>query len=129
MIVVVDDNPGVQKTCKAILEREGYQVSVTNDGRGAVKAVMTQGVCAVLVDLFMPEMDGIETLLKVKRERPEIPVIAMSGGGTKSSFDFLDVAARLGADGVLKKPFTAQELLTAVGNDKAGDDQQRRAAA
>lgn len=114
MIVVADDDLGVQKTCQVILEQSGYQVAVADDGRHAIKAVMTRDVSAVLVDLFMPDMDGIETLLKVKRERPEIPVIAMSGGRAEIGFDFLDFAMKLGADGFLRKPFTVEELLAAV---------------
>ena len=64
----------------------------------------------VLIEILMPEKDGIECLLEIKRANPDAKVIAMSGGGVLERDYILEVAKKLGADAVLAKPFTQQEL-------------------
>jgi FkbM family methyltransferase len=113
-ILVADDDKGVQQTCKVVLERAGYKVRVAGNGADAVTTVSSQDVSVALLDIFMPEMDGIETLLKLKRQSPATSVIVMSGGGPQSRFDLLETATRLGAKGWLKKPFTTDQLLAAL---------------
>lgn len=114
MIVVADDDPLVQHSCKHLLEAAGYKVALATTGAEAIQALEKSNVSAVLVDVFMPDMDGIETLLSIKRQSPTISVIVMTGGGARGRMDFLDCATRLGADEVVQKPFTAEQLVAAV---------------
>jgi CheY-like chemotaxis protein len=67
-----------------------------------------------MTDIFMPEMDGIEFIMRVKEAFPEARIIAMSGGGRLSMDSVLGAAGMLGAGDVLAKPFTAGEVLAAV---------------
>ena len=115
MIVVADDDPLVQHSCKYCLEAAGYEVTLATTGWEALHALEKSQVLAVLVDVFMPDMDGIETLLSIKRQNPATSVIVMTGGGARGGMDFLATASRLGADAVVQKPFTAEQLVAAVG--------------
>jgi CheY-like chemotaxis protein len=80
MIVVADDDPLVQHSCKHLLEAAGYKVALATTGLEAIRALERSNVSAVLVDVFMPEMDGIETLLSIKKQSPTTSVIVMTGG-------------------------------------------------
>jgi CheY-like chemotaxis protein len=114
MIVVADDDPVVQQTCKHCLEAAGYQVMLADSGADAVRAVVDGEVSIVLLDVFMPDMDGLETLLSIKKKSPSTPVVVMTGGGARIRLDFLDAAKIFGADDVMRKPFTAQQLVSII---------------
>jgi len=70
----------------------------------------------VLTDVLMPDMDGTELLLALRRSHPEVPVVAMSGGGRISAVNYLDTMNALGAAAVPPKPFTEGELLAVIQN-------------
>ena len=110
-IMIVDDDPFILQTCKAYLEERGYEVLVAQDGQQALEKMSTTEVDTVFLDILMPEKDGIETLLELRKHHPSIWVYAMSGGGRAKLNDFLDVAAKLGADATLRKPFSPDELI------------------
>lgn len=114
MIVVADDNPVLERAFGDILEAAGYKVAVVGSGSGAIKAVVDGNVSTVLVDLFMPEMDGLETLLSVKKQSPSTSVVVMTGGGARGRLDVLEAAKAFGADGVIMKPFTAEQLVSII---------------
>jgi len=96
-----------------MLVSAGHQVVCAANGRLALEKQRANSADLIITDLFMPELDGVETILALRREFPDIKVIAMSGnvGGEA----MLSVARRLGAVEVLEKPFTLQQLLAAVG--------------
>jgi two-component system response regulator CpxR len=114
MILIVDDDPLVQRTCQVCLEPLGYAVGFARYGAEALEIMATARVSAVLVDIFMPEMDGIETLLAIRKKKLDIPIIVMSGGGARGRFDFLAAAMKFGASEMLKKPFSARDLAAVV---------------
>lgn len=114
MIVVADDDPLVQHTCKHCLEAAGYKVALATTGTEAIRAFFSREVSAFLVDIFMPEMDGIETLMSIKKQNPATPVIVMTGGGARGRMDFLEAAKRFGANEVIRKPFTAEHLVSVM---------------
>jgi two-component system, OmpR family, response regulator CpxR len=114
MIVVADDDPLVQHTCKHCLEAAGYKVALATTGAEAIATFFNRDVSAFLVDIFMPEMDGIETLMSIKKQNPATPVIVMTGGGARGRMDFLEAAKRFGANEVIRKPFTADHLVSVM---------------
>jgi CheY-like chemotaxis protein len=120
LIVVADDDCLVQATCKHCLEAAGYKVELAASGADAIRAVADGDVTTVLVDVFMPEMDGLETLLSIKKQSPTTSVVMMTGGGARCRMDFLEAAKRFGADDVIKKPFTAEQLVSVI--KQVGDD-------
>ena len=109
-ILVVDDNPQVRTTARILLEAAGYQVIEAESGEAALEALSTERVDAVLTDIFMPHTDGIELIHTLHRESPNLPIIAMSGGGK----DVLSVAHILGAAVIVEKPLTQRKLVGAI---------------
>jgi CheY-like chemotaxis protein len=113
-ILITEDDVLVQKTLKFSLEEAGYTVGSAGNGREAILYVETKNPDAILLDVFMPESDGIEALITIKRQFPNIKVIVMSGGGMKGHFEFLTMAKKLGADGVLRKPIMFRDLVSTL---------------
>jgi CheY-like chemotaxis protein len=117
-ILVIDDDLGVRKTVKTILERNGHRVVLAACGNHGVAITEVFAFDAVIVDIFMPGMDGFETIKVLRRCAPEVKVIAISGylfrGSAGAPPDFLRMAVELGAACCLRKPFTASELIAAV---------------
>jgi CheY-like chemotaxis protein len=109
-ILVADDDAMARLGYRALLESAGHTVLLAEDGEEATRLVEKGEVEILLLDILMPRREGLETLLEIKRRFPRVIVIAMSAGGVRSSFDFLAMAARLGADRTLSKPFSQQDL-------------------
>ena len=113
-VIVVDDDALVRITARALLEAAGFDVVEIADGASAIQVVRTVGGDLVLCDLFMPGVDGLEVIQELRRQFPDVRVIAMSGGGFDGTLDLLGVARLLGASEVIHKPFTQRALLTAI---------------
>jgi DNA-binding NtrC family response regulator len=113
-ILVVDDEGQVRGAIKRALERDGHEVTMAVDGLDGARSVRSVEVDLALIDIHMPEMDGIELLINVKAAAPTMPVIIMSGGDQSRRLDLLKDARLLGATGILAKPFTLAELREAV---------------
>ncbi len=94
------------------LERAGYRVLTAESGKQGLRLLEQQEVDLIFVDIFMPEMDGLELIPLLRKTRPATKIIAIFGGSDMKNF--LDTAKYLGADDTLKKPFSLQELLDAV---------------
>ena len=117
-ILVVDDDAAVRTAIKIVLERDGQDVEVASSGRAGIAAAKAQKFDVVICDIFMPGMDGIETITEFHQIDPDVPIIAMSGfmfrDGQVPAPDYLTLSTRLGAAYSLRKPFRPQELLKAV---------------
>jgi len=125
-ILVVDDDPAVQITIRLLLERAGHGVVVASDGQKGVAAFENGDFDLLFLDIFMPGMDGIETMRHIHRQRPEVPIIVISGRplvqDAAKEPDFLAMAIKLGAVSSLPKPFKPAALLELVGNCLAARD-------
>lgn len=117
-ILVVDDDLGVRTAMKVLLEFEHYDVTLAEDGRAALQLLEGQSYDLVMVDASMPGMDGFETVRELRMLRPQMPIIVMSGGeappGSERSLNVRAMAAKVGADHSLRKPFGSRELLRSV---------------
>jgi DNA-binding response OmpR family regulator len=113
-ILVIDDDRAVRLTVQAFLERAGHQVVCAADGEQGLRAFASESPQLVITDIIMPNMEGIELIMQIRAQDATIPIIAMSGGGRLGNADFLKMAARLGANEVLPKPFERQNLTAAV---------------
>ncbi len=109
-ILVVDDEPDVRELVKDILEGGGYEVLTASNGREAVRCLSQCMVDLLITDLVMPDQEGIETISLLRRERPGLKILAMSG----SMGSYLSVAKKLGAHDALQKPFGLEVLLNKV---------------
>ena len=113
-VLVVDDDLHARTVARAILEYAGIEVVEAVDGAAGLRAYRELGADLVLCDLFMPDVDGLELLRELRRESPDVKVIAMSAGGFHGKVDLLAVARQLGAAEILPKPFPAGGLVAAV---------------
>jgi len=122
-ILVIDDDPAVRMTLKLVLEREGHVVALAADGRAGMKAIKAGGVDLLIVDIFMPGMDGIETIREVRQHQPDVPAIVISGTSLDGpglrapglqAPDFLAMAVKLGAVHSIQKPFKPRDIIGAV---------------
>lgn len=100
---------------KILLEREGYEVELASNGARALELRHDRPFDVMVTDLFMPEMDGLETMIAVRRESPSLKIIAMSSGGVLCKPDrYLSTAGIAGADAAIRKPFPVETLLEAL---------------
>ena len=115
-ILIIDDDGAVQATIRLLLERAGHSVVVASDGRSGIAICATGDFDLLFLDIFMPGMDGFETMRLVHQRKPCIPIIVISGNPVLSDSgpDFLTMATRLGAVSSLQKPFKRAALLAAV---------------
>ncbi|MFO7780510.1 MAG: sigma-54 dependent transcriptional regulator, partial [Spirochaetia bacterium] len=112
-ILVVDDEEGIREVLSAILQDEGYEVRVAADGIEGLAIMESESVDLVLLDVWLPNMGGVDVLKKIKEDSPEIPVIIISGHG---SIDIAVKAVKLGAFDFLEKPLSLERVTTAVKN-------------
>jgi DNA-binding NtrC family response regulator len=96
------------------LVRAGHQVQAISSGRQALAALRAAPVDLLITDIIMPDQEGLETITEARRIQPGLHVMAMSGGGFGKAQDYLKAARLLGAVQTLQKPFSSQDLLTAV---------------
>jgi DNA-binding NtrC family response regulator len=117
-ILVVDDDRAVLATIKVLLERAAHAVDAVDSSRIGLQLLETRNFDLLIVDIFMPGMDGFETMRLVHQSRPGMPVIVISGQQFILSSgrppDFLHMATKLGAISSLQKPFKPAQLLAAV---------------
>jgi CheY-like chemotaxis protein len=112
-ILVIDDDQAVRSYLRDVLESAGHQVSEAADGEAGLKLALGEGTDLVLCDLYMPVREGLETIREMRRLRPSVPVLAMSGG-SRDLPDFLALARAMGAADALRKPIGPAGLLRAV---------------
>lgn len=113
-ILVIDDDQEVREFLVTVLQRAGHEVASAPNGRDGVSMFRSNPVQVVITDIIMPEKDGIETILDLRREHPDLKVIAISGGGRTTPENYLHSARLLGADRAIRKPFKNEEILQAV---------------
>ena len=111
-ILIVDDNEQVCGVLREAFERAGYQVTTAGDGNQGTLSYRENPTDLVILDILMPEKEGLETLIELRRDFPSIKVIAISGGSERAHVNLLDLAKRLGALHTVKKPFEMQALVT-----------------
>lgn len=118
-VLIVDDDDSVRMAVETLLQDQGIEVVLADCGRVGATLLETTQFDVVMVDIFMPGMDGLETIKAFRKRSPKTPIIAMSGFRFCSSHvapapDFLSMAIKLGAAQCLRKPFRPEQLMAAV---------------
>lgn len=113
-ILLVEDNDHLRVALCRMLEQAGYIVSEAENGEVALDILALGHFDLVVTDLLMPEKEGIETIAAVRRQNPEMPIIAISGGGCLEPQAYLDAAVEFGADAALAKPFGKEPFLATI---------------
>lgn len=113
-ILIIDDEPHILLMLKKMLERVGYETDLASNGVEGLQLFHRNPVNLVITDIIMPEKEGLETIREMKKSHPELRIIAMSGGGKISAENYLETAKIFGATRIIEKPFTQQEMVSAV---------------
>ncbi|MEW5726067.1 MAG: response regulator [Thermodesulfobacteriota bacterium] len=109
-ILVIDDDESLRKMLGQMLVKAGHEVRLARDGREGVLLFRQGPADLVITDILMPEKEGIETILELRREYPQVKILAISRGGTVDPGTYLNMARDLGADRTLGKPFSWSRL-------------------
>lgn len=113
-ILIADDEASVLEVAGSALALDEHVVTMARDGEQALMMARAERPELVLIDLFMPRKEGLETIMQLRKAYPELKIIAMSGGNPTHGMSFLEMATRLGAHRALAKPFTIADLRATV---------------
>jgi len=123
-ILVIDDEPAVRKALQRVLSKAGYAVQVADNGPAGLAALAIQSVDIVIVDIIMPDVNGVDTIRSIALRFPEVGIIAISGGGNFGPAQYqpyaiqteayLASAAIAGAHAILTKPFKSADVVHAI---------------
>jgi len=113
-ILIIDDEPYILLMLKKMLEKAGYEVDLASNGKEGMDLFEKDKADLVITDIIMPDKEGLEIILEMKKQRPDLKIIAISGGGRISPESYLECATHFGASRVFQKPFKQKELVSAV---------------
>ena len=113
-ILVIDDELPIVLMLRKMLEKEGHEVEVAVNGNDGLKLVDSFQPNLLITDIIMPEKEGLELIIDLRKRRPSIKIIAISGGGRFQFVGYLTSAKHLGADRTFQKPLDRKEFLQAV---------------
>lgn len=113
-VLVIEDNQQVLYSYKRMLELAGHQVVGAVNGNEGTRLYREDPADVVITDMVMPEKDGMETIMELRKDYPGVKIIAVSGGGAIGPYCYLMTAQRLGANRILTKPIDKSELVKAV---------------
>ena len=113
-ILVIDDEPQIRSLIKTFLTRSGYEVDEAGDGIEGVERMKANPADLVITDLLMPKQEGLETIRQIRKDFPDVKIIAMSGGSQLTVMDFLPIAEKFGAVKVFHKPLDFTAMVDAV---------------
>ena len=113
-ILVIDDDEAIRSVLTILLGQKAHQVVTAQDGRRGLKALESDHFDLLIVDIFMPEMDGLEAIRLARKSKPDLPIIVISGSAGASTPDFLNMATKLGAIESIQKPFRPNTLFEVV---------------
>ncbi len=115
-ILIIDDDATMRDVLSEMMQMEGFDATVAEDGLKALKLLEQSAFDCIITDIIMPEKEGLETILYVRKTYPDIPIIAMSGGARIKPESYLDIAIQFGARYVFSKPFEKKEFMAAIKN-------------
>ena len=110
-ILVIDDDDQFRLMLRRLLEKEGYDVHEARNGKEGISAFRRLQTEIVITDIIMPEVEGVETILCLRKEFPNVKIAAISGGGRNAPDGYLIMAKRLGAEFVMEKPIDRNVFL------------------
>jgi DNA-binding NtrC family response regulator len=112
-LLIIDDDPQMRRSLEITLTAAGHTVAAAANGRAGLKAFRDGAVDIVITDIVMPEMEGLETIRELRRRRPDLKIVAISGAWSQP-ISYLRIAKELGAHYLLAKPFETQALLDVI---------------
>lgn len=113
-ILIIDDDAPIRALLRKILEQDGHTILDASNGKIGIALYRAEPTDLIITDIVMPEKDGLETVMELRHDFPEIKILAMSGGGRDGGTHYLTSAKAFGAVHTLSKPFTPQKVLEVV---------------
>ena len=113
-VLVIDDDEQTRALVRHMLDREGHEVEEAVDGADGLRLFGKSPPDVVLTDINMPGLDGHDVIEAIRMQHPDVPIIAISGGGPIGREQLLLKASALGADQIIMKPFEFRQLVDAV---------------
>ena len=113
-ILIIDDDEQMRNLLCRTMEYAGFNVEAASDGRKGLRLFEESPYDLVITDLIMPEQEGMETITFLRKNHPEVKIIAISGGGRIGPDTYLPAALELGADRAFAKPFPIDDIINAV---------------
>jgi CheY-like chemotaxis protein len=113
-ILVIDDEPVDRLLVAELLRAEGHEVLEAENGFEGLAVYDKTEVNLLITDMMMPEKDGFETITEIKRDSPDLKILAISGGGVYNDLSSLEMVKLMGVDGTLTKPISAESLIALV---------------
>lgn len=113
-ILVIEDDEIVRGVIRRVLKAKGYEVEEAEDGKVGVEMYDKNSIDLVLTDIVMPNKEGLETIREIRQMNPEAKIIAISGGGRNTPFDYLNLAEKFGASESFEKPFEWDDLIASI---------------
>jgi CheY-like chemotaxis protein len=114
LILVIDDDEQVLDMLYESLTREGYDVLKASNGEQGLRLCRENSVDLIITDIIMPEKEGIETIIELRQDFPNVKIIAISGGGRAGTKDYLQMAKIFGVQRTFTKPVAREQLLGAI---------------
>jgi len=113
-ILLIDDDDAVRRTVRRFLARAGHEVRDADNGEEGLRLHREWRPDLIVADIFMPQVDGLEIILRLRREQAAVPIVIISGGDRSGTLDLRREAALLGAAHTLRKPCAASDLIAIV---------------
>ena len=113
-ILIVEDDADMREMLKITLSRRKFSIQEASNGKEAISRFKPSITDLVITDLIMPDEDGLKVIMKLRELKPDIKIIAISGGGKAGPGNYLNLARALGADFVLPKPFSINDLISKI---------------
>ena len=123
-ILVIEDDFRVRTVIRKMLEKEKHEVVEAPNGEAGMNLYREKSADLIITDILMPDKEGIETIIELRRDFPKVKIIAISGGGRIGPGDYLSLAKKVGATTTLLKPFSRQELIETV-REQLSDQQDQ----
>lgn len=121
-VLIIDDEEMVRETMRQMLEEAGHTVAEAKNGNEGIFKLGNFPADLIITDLLMPQKEGLETISEIRASHPDSKIIAISGGGRIKGVNYLETAKKLGAQEILNKPFSDEELKIAVNNVLGHED-------
>lgn len=113
-VLIIDNDPMVCETLKLAAESAGHTVALAQNGHEGIAAFQRFQPDVVVTDILMPEKEGMETIVDLRRLSADVPILAISGAAPTGNISFLKIAQKLGANRSLSKPFAMEDFVAAI---------------
>jgi YesN/AraC family two-component response regulator len=115
-ILVIDDEPSILLMIKKMIEKAGHEVDIALNGREGLELFYKNYPDLIITDIIMPQKEGLEIILELRKKHPALKIIAISGGGRFGPEGYLPSAKIFGANMIFQKPLVQKEFMEAIAN-------------